>query len=106
MSDKPQPSYAPVYAAALYPDLAVLFRKHGYALAVHGSLQRDIDLIAVAWAAAISDPAVVISELTNQFDIQVIGNPVMKNHGRIAWTLSIGFGQCAIDLSFLPTPIT
>lgn len=36
------PNYAPVYAAALYPDLAELFRSHGYALACHGSLARDL----------------------------------------------------------------
>ena len=40
---------AAVYAAALYPDLAEIAREHGYALAVHGSLARDFDLIAVPW---------------------------------------------------------
>ena len=38
-----KPTYAAVYAAALYPDLCKLFQKHGYALAVHGSLARDFE---------------------------------------------------------------
>src|ERR1039457_6181828 len=31
-------------------------RKHGYAIAVHGSLKRDIDLIAVPWVEHASTP--------------------------------------------------
>src|SRR5271154_4799160 len=37
----------PFYAAGLYPKLAEVFRSHGYALAVHGSLASDFDLVAV-----------------------------------------------------------
>lgn len=40
---------APFYAAGLYPKLADIFRSHGYALAVHGSVGTDFDLIAVPW---------------------------------------------------------
>ena len=101
---KPQevhPNYAPVYAAAMYPDLARLFVSHGYALAVHGSLARDFDLVAVRWAEAISPPSVVLEELVKLFDVQIIGEPTIKPHGRIAHTLSVGFGQCAVDLSFV-----
>lgn len=98
---KPKPSYAPVYAA-LYPELAELARKHGYALAIHGSLQRDFDLIAVPWIENPSYPREVIDDITTQFDINLIGHGTTKLHGRTAWTLSIGFGHCAIDLSFMP----
>lgn len=42
----------PVIAyACLYPKLAAIAREHGYALAMHGSLVADCDLIAVAWVA-------------------------------------------------------
>ena len=40
----------PVIAyACLYPRLAAVAREHGYALAMHGSLVADCDLIAVPW---------------------------------------------------------
>jgi hypothetical protein len=99
---KPKPSLAPIYAAALYPELAVLFRSHGYALAIHGSLQRDFDVIAIPWIESPSTPDVVVEEVTKTFDIRLVGEPTVKLHGRTAWMIAVGFGQCAIDLSFMP----
>lgn len=99
---KPEPSFSPVYAAALYPQLAVIARSHGYALAVHGSLQRDLDLIAIPWVENPSEPQTVIDAFCSAFCIRQIGKPQEKLHGRRAWTISIGHGECAIDLSFMP----
>jgi len=100
---KPKPSYAPVYAAALYPQLAELARKHGYALAVHGSLQRDFDLIAVPWTETVSEPQVLVDAITSGWAAKEVGGPPSdRPHGRRTWSLSIGFGTCAIDLSFMP----
>lgn len=96
------PNYGAVYTAALYPDLCKLFQRHGYALAVHGSLARDLDLVAVPWAEKLSARAVVLKELTETFTIHVTGEPEQRNHGRMAYTLSVGFGECACDLSFFP----
>jgi hypothetical protein len=96
------PNYAPVYAAALYPQLANIFQKHGYALAVHGSLARDFDIIAVPWGEKVSSPDEVIKAITDGFVIHVIGEPDTRNHGRVAYTISVGFGECALDLSFFP----
>lgn len=101
--EKPDPSYAPVYAAALYPGLAVIARRHGYALAVHGSLQRDFDLIAIPWVDECSDPQKVVDEFCEDFCIRQIGRIGEKKHGRRAWTISIGHGVCSLDLSFMPT---
>lgn len=45
----------PVIAyACLYPKLAAVAREHGYALAMHGSLVADCDLVAVPWIAEAS----------------------------------------------------
>lgn len=98
---KPAPSYAPVYAASLYPDLAVTARQHGYALAVHGSLQKDMDLIAIPWVDNPRPPEELIEAITREFAIRVIGEPGQKPHGRIAHTIIIGHGSY-IDLSFMP----
>jgi hypothetical protein len=100
---KPEPSYAPVYAAAVYPEWAKIARQHGYALAVHGSLQRDFDLIAVPWVDEVSSPEVLVEALIHKRSARVIGGPPSdKPHGRMAYTLSIGYGECAVDLSFMP----
>lgn len=97
------PNYAPVYCA-LYPELAKVTREHGYALAIHGSLARDMDLICIPWVPLPSQPATVVKALTEEFDIKEVGGPpTLKEHGRLAYTLSIAFGECFIDLSFMPT---
>lgn len=95
------PNYAPMYAA-LYPGLAEITRKHGYALAVHGTLARDMDLICIPWVAEPSEPSDVVKAITDKFSIRTIGDPNTTHHGRERWTISIGFGECFIDLSFMP----
>lgn len=96
-----EPNYAPMYVA-MYPGLATITRKHGYALAVHGTLGRDMDLICVPWVEYPSEPQAVVDAITNEFAVRQIGEPEKKEHGRHAWTISIGFGECFIDLSFMP----
>lgn len=97
-----KPNYGPVYAAALYPELVRIFVAHGYALAVHGSLARDFDLIAVPWAEVPAEPETVLEAIKARFATNYIGEPTAKPHGRVAHTLSVGFGECAVDLSFMP----
>lgn len=101
-ADQITPNYGPVYAAAMYPDLAKIFQSHGYALAVHGSLARDFDLIAVPWAETVSAAATVLDAVMEEFAVQVSpDSPAQRNHRRIAYTLICGFGHCQIDLSFI-----
>lgn len=100
-----QPNYAPVYAAALYPKLCKLFQEHGYALAIHGSLARDFDIIAVPWAENVSSHEEVIKEMAEKFVFRPIGDPEAKRYGRIAYVISIGFGECVLDLSFFPATL-
>lgn len=101
-SNELKPNYAPVYAAAMYPDLCPIFHRHGYALAVHGSLARDFDLIAVPWTESPSPPDVVLTAVCFEFAVKAVGGLEEKFHGRLCQTLSVGFGNCSIDLSFMP----
>lgn len=95
-------SYAPIYIG-IYPELAELCRVHGYALAVHGSLSRDFDLICIPWVKYPSTPQILIDDIVNTFALTQIGNSSTKEHGRIVYTISISFGECFIDLSIMPT---
>lgn len=94
-------NYAPMYCA-LYPQLAEIARSHGYALAVHGTLARDMDLTCIPWTESPADPADVVKTITSTFALKTVGEPDTTHHGRERWTISIGFGECFIDLSFMP----
>lgn len=96
-----KPNFAPVYAC-LYPELAKIFINNGYALAVHGSLANDFDLIAVPWAKKVNKPITVIRQIIKKYAFWLINKePVKKNHGRVAYTISLQFGKAYLDISFL-----
>jgi len=94
-------NFAPIYLG-LYPPLAEVARKHGYALAVHGTLGRDFDLICVPWVDEPSEPQIVVDEIVQEFDIKQIGAPEKMKHSRICYTLEVSFGGCFLDFSFTP----
>lgn len=100
---KPNPHHGPVYAASFYPALAMICRRHGYALAVHGSLARDLDLVAIPWVDAAGEPESVIAEIMEDHALTMGPNAAAEHpHGRRVWTLICGWGECAIDLGFMP----
>lgn len=93
-----------VYPAIL-PTLKGVAHEHGYAVAVHGTQQRDLDLIAVPWTGGALAPTVlvdalcaVIGEVYNPPERRV---PERKPHGRLAWALQLG-GGLYVDLSVIP----
>ncbi len=97
-------NYGPFYAAGLYPKLAEVCRKHGYALAVHGSIGTDFDLIAVPWTEEAGAPSAVIADLLKHFAVKFPNQdtPDHRPHGRVAYKLALSFGTCALDISFTP----
>jgi len=110
------------YCSILIPALREVARRHGYALTVHGSQERDIDLVAVPWTDNATDARALVSAI---FDAchAIIGSviwphapagegvleassgslekPVCKCHGRLAWCIFLGEDQY-IDLSVMP----
>ena len=94
---------APLYAA-IYADLAETCRRSGYALAVHGSLARDFDIVAVPWAADPALPARVVESILADFTaLRQLGKPSTKEHGRVVYTLMLGtWGESFLDISFMP----
>lgn len=97
-------TYAPVYCS-LYPSLAELCRQHGYTLAIHGSLQRDFDIICIPWINNVSKPHDVVNEICKAYAINNLFNePVVKENGRLVYTLTY-LDNCFFDLSFIPINI-
>jgi hypothetical protein len=94
----------------LYPLLRDEAAMHGYALAVHGSMARDFDLIAVPWVENPSSAEVLVQSLCgtiggkvrtyNNEGGKIVEQPTVKPHSRLAWTIHFGGGPY-IDLSVI-----
>jgi hypothetical protein len=102
----------------------VAARRHGYALAIHGSLSRDLDLVAIPWvvkAATNEDLVEAVREAVHGCifvgplhpmagkpgwevhpNRQVGGNPSVRPHGRYAWSIHLLGTGTYLDLSVMP----
>lgn len=102
--DEKKPTYAPAYMVGIYPALVTIAKEHGYALALHGSLQRDLDLIAVPWVSEASEPEALLNALCVEFDTPTNNKdrkPDIRPHGRLSWSIPLWWGAY-IDLSIMP----
>ncbi len=126
------PTHGPIFAC-LYPGLCDKARSLGYALAVHGSLANDLDLIAVPWtedavdAVTLKDalmqhigacgyadllkrdsPWLTADQRKRVCDRQGLGlesEVTGKPHGRVAWNLYLWAGA-KVDLSVMPRAVS
>lgn len=102
------PTHAPVYLS-LYPALSEIANQHGYALAVHGSLVSDFDLVAIPWTTDAVSALTLVTTIADyvslicgaNHDLAPIMEPEQKPHGREAWSIPMGAGS-VIDLSVMP----
>lgn len=108
--------------AALLPDLVEAARELGYALAPHGSMARDFDVIAVPWTEEAQSPEQLILRLLSVTGGQLFDGghrsegsdelertrgdaPTLKPHGRLAWTIYLGHGGRYLDVSVMPRQV-
>ncbi|HLK55673.1 MAG TPA: hypothetical protein VKU00_03865 [Chthonomonadaceae bacterium] len=113
--DKPQrrsrPAYALVYAAMI-PIIQEIGRDLGYAVAVHGSMATDLDLLACPWTEEATDPETLIKAISERFHCiyqeSHQTNPAIKPHGRLAWAIMFdpsddyAIGGPYLDISVMP----
>lgn len=100
------PHALPVFALSVIPSIVQLARERGYAIAVHGSLARDFDFVAVPWtedACSAEELVEAVVQLTGGFVNEHDEDPFprRKPHGRLAWSIHLGGGPY-IDLSIMP----
>lgn len=93
-------NFAPAYAS-IYPVLAEICRNHGYALAVHGSMARDFDVVAIPWVDDAADPDIVVGDITDSLALHLARDPDVVAHGRIRYAITM-WGEGFVDLSFMP----
>lgn len=108
--------------AWMIPYLTEVARSCGYALGIHGSLHRDLDLLAVPWIEEAKSAEELIEAMRAALDGQVlkhgalcgrwdsdkkcfveaaIENPAHKPHGRLAWNIHLA-GGLYLDVSVMP----
>lgn len=83
---------------ALYPVLREAARRCGYALAIHGSVQADLDLLATPWTDEATDEAALVQAVVEASGGTYLGKPGRKPRGRVAHTIHLGRAGY-IDLS-------
>lgn len=94
--------------AVVYHALATIARDHGYALALHGSLLSDLDLIAVPWTLEATDEITLLIAIKEHLglcdllsDTSSGEKMTKKPHGRMAWKIAI-WPTGSVDLSIIP----
>ena len=102
---------------AIASAVRVRARELGWMVAAHGSLERDLDLIAVPWLdEAVPEPelvSAVVETISSQFgQAYAPYKPGFKPHGRRAYTIHGHFGVVTpqgrypwIDLSVMPLEV-
>lgn len=98
------------YLERNYRILAQCARRHGYALAVHGSLLRDVDLVAIPWVPRCKAPSTLVKAIhgivramagRDQIYVRMNKAPESKPHGRLAWFIYFS-AKAYLDLSVTP----
>ena len=102
-------------AALLIPVLRYRAESCGYAIGTHGSMRRDVDLIAVPWRESAINPEALVQHLAEVVEA-VCGNfgldaehfiqgPTEKPCGRQAWAIHLSPDMGAgpyLDVSVMP----
>jgi hypothetical protein len=122
-----KPANRAPFFACIYHGLAEVARGYGYALAIHGTVTTDLDLVAIPWtegavpaevlkdalmahidACGYSDllrrdglPEYLVQQIMHRKEPGTEDGGTIKPHGRVAWNLYMGCGA-KVDLSVMP----
>lgn len=92
----------------IVPKIVQIAKDHGYAIGIHGSLQRDCDLFAVPWSENSKPPdelaEAVRRHVNGTFEQPHPGmlNPEARPQGRLSWAIHLDATRY-IDLSVFCT---
>jgi hypothetical protein len=104
---KPARNVLPAAYLYVLPWLQEIADKHGYALALHGSMARDLDVVAVPWTDEASKAEDLIENVLEELRPYGaphghVKGPDLRPHGRKAWAIQFGNGPY-LDISVMPT---
>ena len=93
--DKPK-HFKPGLYAMFFEQLKDIAREYGYNLLIHGSMNRDLDLVAVPW---VDDPRPE-QDMIKEFQEYLTGVTLKRPNGEVAYTtLPGGRHSYVIDLN-------
>jgi hypothetical protein len=75
-------------------------RQAGYAVTVHSTHRREVDLIAVPWTDGAVPPGELVRRITDALPGAVQGGWTLQPHGRRVWAIAVD--RWSINLSVLP----
>lgn len=106
---KQYPDY-PLLDETQLPDFEKMFaiaKACGYSIGLHGSMKRDVDLIAAPWTDEACDADELIKALCEGMDLLPTGTLEKKPHGRVAMCLQPKHVYSKLlDLSIMPKSCT
>lgn len=96
-----------IFYAAMWEDFRKAALDKGWALALHGSLASDMDIMAMPWTETATEPMEMINALRNCFDEpKEIGCSTSKMpNNRIVYTMSI-WADFYLDINIIEEIIT
>ncbi len=99
-------SWRPVTYVHFYSMLVPVAKEHGYALALHGTVQRDLDMIAVPWTEKPSSHQDLLEAFCDALGIKKTfrvpdHHRGEKLHGRVAYNIPV-MDDAWMDISIMP----
>ena len=86
-------------------DVRECARKFGYAIALHGSLARDVDLVAVPWVTEVKPADALVAAIMDtvgRCDFCNGEQPEDNPHGRRSWSIWMHEYSTYLDVSVAP----
>jgi hypothetical protein len=94
--------FIPALYALYYPAMCETARELGYALTLHGSMARDLDVVAIPWTENAASAEELVARLVERHKFTPKGgDPEERPHGRRGWVLWFR-GHFYVDLSVMP----
>lgn len=92
---------------SIIPDIRAVARDCGYAIAVHGSQVRDLDIVAIPWIEKPKPEAILLDSIVQVVKGYISGKAEFKPHGRKAYTIILPYQSSTewsvfIDISIIP----
>lgn len=89
-----------IYSQIL-PRIRAAGKEMGYAIAIHGTMTRDLDVLAVPWVEEAAEPLALVNMIADVVGGHVIGDrtdergyisdhPTEAPHGRLSWNSKLG----------------
>ena len=91
---------SPAVYSKMVPMLEIEAFKHGYAIGLHGSMQRDLDIIAFPWIEESSSCLDLLNGVICTVGGTLVGRPFPKSHNRIGFCIGLSNNRIKSYIDF------